>query len=152
MTIAPARPRSDRRFRPLFRSLAALTASLAVTLGLAGCAPKPLACTAARDVQADQLHGQWTVQLGDSRSDWALQLAPHPEHRGSLRGELAQGLLRYPVVADLANGEFTMEESHDGRRIAATWLGDVASGSCGRLVLGERLSPGQATQTFRLQR
>lgn len=156
MTIAPARPRSRLRVRPLFRGLAAHNAALALALALAlamaGCAPKPLACTAAQDVQADQLHGRWTAQLGDSRSDWALQLAPHPEHRGSLRGELSQGLLRYPVVADLANGEFTMEESHDGQRIAATWLGDVATGSCGRLVLGERLSPGQATQTFRLQR
>ena len=149
MTITPAHTRSGLGVQSLFRGLATLT--VALTLASAGCAPLPLVCTAAQDVQPEQLHGRWTVQLADSPLAWALQLGPHPEHRGSLRGELTQGLLRYSVVADLANGEFTMEESRDGQRIAATWLGDVATGSCGRLVLGERLSPGQAPQTFRMQ-
>ena len=147
MTIASPHPCSGLSVRPLFRGLAALTAVLA----LAGCAPLPLACTAAQDVKPEQLHGIWTVQLGDNTPTWRLQLGPHPEHRGSLRGELTQGLLRYPVVADLAQGELTMEESHDGQRIAATWLGDVAQGSCGRLLVGERLSPSQPTQAFRMQ-
>lgn len=168
MTIAQAHPRAGHRpaahpagqaaghpakrcahlaAPPFFRGLVALS----VALALAGCAPWPLACTAAQDVKAEQLHGRWTVQLGDSSLGWTLQLGPHPEHRGSLRGELRQGSLRYPVVADLIDGEFTMEESHDGQRIAATWLGDVAAGSCGRLLTGERLIAGQAPQAFRMR-
>jgi hypothetical protein len=69
-----------------------------------------------------------------------------------LRGELTQGALRYPVVADLDEGEFTLEESHDGQRIAATWLGEVIAGSCGRALQGERIAKNQSRQTFRMER
>jgi hypothetical protein len=88
------------------------------------------------------------VQLDGSGPTWTLQLGPHPEHQGSLRGELTQGTLRYPVVADLEGGEFTLEESHDGARIAATWLGTVVAGSCGRALQGQRIGPQERRQAF----
>jgi hypothetical protein len=88
------------------------------------------------------------VQLDGSGPPWTLQLGPHPEHQGSLRGELTQGTLRYPVVADLEGGEFTLEESHDGARIAATWLGTVVTGSCGRVLQGQRIGPQDHRQAF----
>jgi hypothetical protein len=91
------------------------------------------------------------VQLDGSGHQWTLQLGPHPEHKGSLRGELTQGTLRYPVVADLDNGEFTLEESHDGQRIAATWLGEVVAGSCGRVLQGQRIGPHERLQDFLIQ-
>ena len=86
---------------------------------------------------AESLNGVWTVQLAVNNI-WMLQLAPHPEHTGSWRGELTQGAQRFAVVADLDDGEFTMEESHDGQRIAATWLGKLETDSCELILSGER--------------
>jgi hypothetical protein len=57
------------------------------------------------------------------------------------------------VVADIEDGEFTMEESHDGQRIAATWLGQVQAGSCGQIITGNRQdgAVGQAPQRFEMR-
>ena len=128
------------------------TTSLAVLLALSGCTSLPPGCPAHKDVKPEQLHGAWTVQLEGTSPHWTLQLGPHPEHRDSLRGELTQGALRYPVVADLDAGELTLEESHDGQRIAATWLGDVVTGSCGQAVRGERIGPQEGRQAFDMRR
>jgi hypothetical protein len=62
------------------------------------------------------------------------------------------GQHRYAVVADFDDGEFTLEETHDGVRIAATWLGTPTPGHCGRLIQGQRLEKDQTGQSFRLQR
>ena len=126
--------------------------SLAALLAVSGCTSLPLSCPTPAKVQPEQLHGVWTVQLDGTGPNWSLQLGPHPEHLGSLRGELAQGALRYPVVADLDEGELTLEESHDGQRITATWLGKVVPGSCGRAVRGERIGPQERRQAFRMER
>ena len=122
--------------------------ALVVLLALSGCTSLPTACPAPAEVKPEQLHGIWTVQLDGTGTPWTLQLGPHPEHQGSLRGELTQGTLRYPVVADLEGGEFTLEESHDGQRIAATWLGTVLAGSCGRVLQGQRIGPQERRQAF----
>jgi hypothetical protein len=124
---------------------------LVVLLALSGCTSLPTACPAPAEVKPEQLHGIWTVQLDGTGTPWTLQLGPHPEHQGSLRGELTQGTLRYPVVADLEGGEFTLEESHDGQRIAATWLGTVVAGSCGRVLQGQRIGPQERRQAFLMQ-
>lgn len=126
--------------------------SLAALLAVSGCTSLPLSCPTPAEVQPEQLHGVWTVQLDGAGPNLALQLGPHPEHRGSLRGELTQGALRYPVVGDLDHGELTLEESHDGQRIAATWLGEVVAGSCGSAVRGERIGPQERRQAFRMER
>lgn len=128
------------------------TTHLVALAALSGCTSLPRNCPAPADVQPEQLHGIWTVQLDGAGPYWSLQLGPHPEHRGSLRGELIQGAQRYPVVADLDKGEFTLEESHDGQRIAATWLGDVVAGSCGQALRGERIGPLERRQAFEMKR
>ena len=125
--------------------------ALITVLALSGCTSLPTACPAPAEVKPEQLHGIWTVQLDGTGTPWTLQLGPHPEHQGSLRGELTQGTLRYPVVADLEGGEFTLEESHDGQRIAATWLGTVVAGSCGRVLQGQRIGPQERRQAFLMQ-
>ena len=125
--------------------------ALITVLALSGCTTLPPTCPAPADVQPKQLHGVWTVQLDGSGPPWTLQLGPHPEHQDSLCGELTQGPLRYPVVADLEGGEFTLEESHDGQRIATTWLGEVVAGSCGRALQGERSGPSQRPQPFQIR-
>ena len=128
------------------------TTSLAALVALSGCTGLPLSCPAPAEVQPKQLHGVWAVQMDGAGPNWTLQLGPHPEHQGSLRGELMQGALRYPVVADLDHGELTLEESHDGKRIAATWLGEVEAGSCGRALRGERIGPLERRQSFDMKR
>jgi hypothetical protein len=128
------------------------TTHLVALAALSGCTSLPRNCPAPADVQPEQLHGIWTVQLDGAGPYWSLQLGPHPEHRGSLRGELTQGAQRYPVVADLDKGEFTLEESHDGQRIAATWLGDVVAGSCAQALRGERIGPLERRQAFEMKR
>lgn len=120
--------------------------------------PAHAACPAAEDLNAGMLQGHWQAELAATATSpaevWQLELAPHPDYPGSLRGVLVQGPLRFPVAADLDDGEFTMEESHDGRRIAATWLGEVDAGSCAQLLRGVRQigSGGLAAQGFVLRR
>lgn len=125
-------------------------ATVLLTLSLPGChlAPTQPDCPPGQSLGADQLHGKWRLQMTETSPAWSLSLGPHPEHIGSLRGELSQGSKRHPVVADLDGREFTMEESHDGQRIAATWLGLAVPGHCGRLIEGERIDKDQARQGF----
>jgi len=139
--------------RPMATRLTAALSSLVVLLTLGACTglmPRN-DCPAAQDMTAEMLQGPWTVQVA-GEAPWALHLGPHPEHTGSLHGELTQGPLRRAVVADLDDGEFTLEETHDGQRIAATWLGSLPAAGCGRLIQGQRLGPNQVSQPFAITR
>lgn len=139
---------------PLINPFGRCAAVLFMSLALTGC-NLPLSapdCPPGQSLGADKLLGNWTVQMAGSANPWALSLSPHPEHLGSLRGELRQGDKRYQVVADLEGREFTMEESHDGQRIAATWLGTAVHGHCGRWVQGERMATDQAAEGFSMKR
>ena len=109
-------------------------------------------CPDAIDMNALQLQGQWMVQVTGQPRMWLLQLEPHPEHTGSLRGQLQTGSQRHAVVADLDDGEFTLEETHDGQHIAATWLGRVQAGSCGQTLRGERLADPASPAAFVMRR
>ena len=120
------------------RALAFWIAS-ACLAGLTACATAPsVPACANEDITAEQLVGSWRIELAGATAPWTLLLRPHPEHEGSLRGTLMQNPQHFAVVADIEEGEFTMEESHDGQRIAATWLGQVQAGSCGQIMTGER--------------
>lgn len=126
---------------------------LALSLGLSACQQLPTrnACPTGQDLTPEMLHGQWTAQIA-GEAPWTLTLGPHPEHAGSLRGEMTQGQQRHAVVADLDDGEFTLEETHDGQRIAATWLGSVTASSCGRQIQGQRAFMGQSSRDFLISR
>lgn len=126
---------------------------LLVLLTLSACTALPPRsdCPSAPDMRAEMLHGQWTAQVA-GEAPWALTLGPHPEHAGSLRGSLTQGARRHAVVADLDEGEFTLEESHDGQRIAATWLGSLPDAGCGRQIQGQRVLPDQSSRPFQITR
>jgi len=98
-------------------------------------------CPAASDIRAEQLIGRWDVELQTRPpTRWTLELQAHPEHEGSLRGTLTHATQQALVVADWDDGELTMEESHDGQRIAATWLGSASPGQCGQQIEGLRQS------------
>jgi hypothetical protein len=126
--------------------------------GLTACAtpgPQGLQAAAAgcadNEITAEQLVGTWRVSLSGQPGSWTLVLRPHPEHEGSLRGALMQNPQHYAVAADLEDGEFTMEESRDGQRIAATWLGKVQASSCGQRIAGERQDSTGAAERFEMR-
>ena len=131
------------------RWLGALIALLA--LSACNLLPTRSACPTAQDLTPEMLYGQWTVQIA-GEMPWALTLGPHPEHVGSLRGELTQGQQRHAVVADLDDGDFTLEETHDGQRIAATWQGSLPTAGCGRQIQGQRTLAGQNSRSFLITR
>ena len=138
---------------PGTRTQATALGGLLALLTLSACTalPPKSDCPSATDMRADLLHGQWTAQVA-GEAPWTLTLGPHPEHAGSLRGSLTQGAQRHAVVADLDDGEFTLEESHDGQRIAATWLGSLPTAGCGRQIQGQRVLPDHSSRPFQIIR
>ena len=95
----------------------------------------PQACPAAADVSQPHLIGTWHASI-EGLPTATLHLAKHPEYAATLRGHLERGGRRIEVAGDVGDGELTLEESDDGRRISAAWLGDVVDGSCGREIRG----------------
>jgi hypothetical protein len=92
-------------------------------------------CPDAASMGARELQGRWraTIQgLPESR----LQLGPHPEMSESVFGTVQRGSTTAQVAGDVDDGALTLEESEDGKRISATWLGDVVEGSCGAEIRG----------------
>ncbi len=112
-------------------------------------------CLNPQAMRSDMLYGTWSAQI-TGEPLWTLTLGPHLEHVGSLQGELVPTTGPNPkphaVVADLDDGEFTLEETHDGQRIAATWLGSLPKAACGRQIQGHRITAGQDSRPFVLTR
>jgi hypothetical protein len=131
------------------RPVLGLLCSLITLMTLSACQllPARSACPSGTDLSADMLHGEWIAQVADE-APWSLSLGPHPEHQGSLRGTLTLGNQQHAVVADLDDGEFTLEESQDGQRIAATWLGSLPAKACGRQIVGQRKQADQPHRPF----
>jgi hypothetical protein len=102
-------------------------------------------CPAAAEMTQQQLLGLWRAQFGESWSSATVLLEPHPEYAGSVRGEVNRNGERARVAGDVDEGELTLEESADGQRISATWLGDVVEGSCGREIRGSWQAEGAPT-------
>jgi len=119
--------------------------------GASAQAPDP--CPAARHVAPQALVGLWQAEFDGQGHAGTLLLAPHPRYAASLSGEINRNGERSRVVADLEDGELTLEESADGVRISATWLGDVVEGSCGREIRGSwEASGGKGARSFRLHK
>ena len=123
--------------------------SLIALLTLSACQVLPTRpiCPSGADLSAGMLQGEWIAQIANE-APWTLNLGPHPEHPGSLRGTLQRDHQAHAVVADLDDGEFTLEESHDGKRIAATWQGSLPAQGCGRQIEGQRSLAGQPSHHF----
>jgi hypothetical protein len=109
--------------------------ALALAL-LAGSALAQAPCPASADVAPHQLLGAWQADFQGSWDGATLRLERHPDYRESFRGTLERGERQAQVAGDLEDGDFTLEESNDGVRIAATWLGELVEGSCGREIRG----------------
>ncbi|TXI72276.1 MAG: hypothetical protein E6Q49_07320 [Limnohabitans sp.] len=130
-----------------------------VCLGGVAYAAAPV-CPSATEIGPDMLVGRWQLEWTDGarqrgEAPWLLELDPHPEYAGSLKGSLNRGEEHHLVVADWDDEALTMEESVDGQRIAATWQATATPGQCGRELRGLRLpdsAPDASARRFRMRR
>lgn len=123
---------------PLCRRIAliGLLALSAVQASAQG-ADAPPTCPAPHELSALHLYGSWTGEWTDATAPAAtLVLQRHPELADSVRGEVARDGITALLAGDVDNGDLTLEESRDGKRISATWIGRVAEGTCGREFRG----------------
>lgn len=116
--------------------------SLAV-IGLAGVVsvaaaqqPSSTSCPPPHEVTQAHMLGLWRAEFQGLWQGATLLLEKHPEYAGSLRGMANRNGERALLAGDVVEGEFTLEESRDGKRISAVWLGDVVEGSCGKEIRG----------------
>ena len=94
------------------------------------------ACRNASDVKAADMLGLWHAELEGAGRVGTLLLEKHPLYAESFRGAINRNGERRAVAGDVEDGDFTLEESADGVRIAAAWVGELVQGSCGREVRG----------------
>ena len=111
--------------------LATLLAPGLLALAATGAA----ACPGAADLTAADLYGLWRAEVS-GRHAGTLLLEPNPRWPGSLTGTINRDGVKSQVAGDLDDGELTLEESADGTRISATWIGEPVPGSCGREFRG----------------
>lgn len=106
-------------------------------------ASAPADCPAAQTVTHVQLFGLWRAEFEGLWQGATLLIEQHPRYAQSVAGAINRNGTRGQIVGDIENGELTLEESADGQRISATWLGDVVEGSCGREIRGTWKAEGE---------
>jgi hypothetical protein len=94
------------------------------------------ACPHASDVKAADMLGLWHAELQGAGHVGTLLLEKHPLYTENFSGAINRNGERRVVAGDVEDGDFTLEESADGVRIAAAWVGELVEGSCGREVRG----------------
>ena len=105
------------------------------------------ACNEAAPMPVEQLLGLWQLTLWPEAgsadqpvSQGAVLFEPHPEYPGSVRGRLKRSGpgndLQALLSGDVVNGEFNLDESDDGVRMTAVWVGTPQD--CGRRLQGVR--------------
>lgn len=119
-----------------FRCSLALCAAL-VAGSAAVAADAPPVCPAPYEMRALHLYGTWQAQWqGQDAPGATLQLERHPELGDSVRGRVERDGTTALLAGDVDDGDLTLEESRDGKRISATWIGRVDADSCGKLIRG----------------
>ncbi len=119
-------------------------------------------CPAARAIISTDLYGVWRVELGTA--DGAVPSSPssspprglvrfeqNPEYEDSIAGWLELGDAKVFVAGDIDEGQFSLEESDDGKRISAVWEGSITEGSCGKAITGTRRA-GEKVSSFVLRK
>jgi len=102
------------------------------------------ACPSNADLRARDLLGAWRAQIAGEDSPAALVLEPNPDWPDSLAGRISRNGRTARLAGDLEDGTFTLEESADGVRIDATWIGQPLVGSCGHEIRGSWQAGSQA--------
>ena len=88
------------------------------------------------------LYGLWKAELqaegtsGTPTQTATLLFEKHPELPGSVTGGINRGGQISQAAGDLDAGSFTLEESPDGKIIAAVWDGELEPSSCGKTIKG----------------
>lgn len=94
------------------------------------------ACPQPDEVRPIHLYGVWRADFEGGSPSATILFERHPELAGSVRGGVNRDGITAQIAGDVDNGEFTLEESHDGKRIDANWLGAVIVNSCGKEIRG----------------
>jgi hypothetical protein len=93
-------------------------------------------CVRGIDLLPVHLYGLWRAEFDAGLPPATLLFERHPELAGSVRGGINRGGAQAQVAGDVDDGQFTLEESEDGRHISATWVGQVVDTSCGKEIRG----------------
>lgn len=119
-------------------ALAIVWLALAPGAGAAQDGGAPAACPAPDELRAVHLYGGWLAHWADAAGHTAatVQLERHAELSDSVRGRVEREGVSALVAGDVDHGDFTLEESLDGRRISANWIGQVVPQSCGKEIRG----------------
>ncbi len=116
-----------------------------------------VACPKPQAIISTDLYGVWNVELGSangaapSRSPASPQhglvrFEQNPEFEDSIAGWFELGSATVFVAGDIDEGQFSLEESDDGKRISAVW-----EGSCGKAITGSR-RVGEQVSSFVLRK
>ncbi|ASI70029.1 hypothetical protein BA022_16675 [Diaphorobacter nitroreducens] len=129
----------------------------ASALLVSACAQKPSqpprpACPTAAQMEQPELVGRWQARLDGMAEAVLLELGPHPEWDGTVKGRIQWPGFTSVVVGDVHQGRLTMEESRDGTRVSGNWSGDVVEGSCAREIRGEWTDEADRPYTFTLRK
>jgi hypothetical protein len=121
-------------------------------LAATAAAAQPTCRHASETRQADLL-GLWRAEFEGQGHAGTLLLEKHAIYAESVSGSINRNGDRRLLAGDVEDGEFTLEESADGQRIAATWLGEVVEGSCGKEIRGTWTAEGdQKARAFVLRK
>lgn len=118
------------------RHLAAAARTGILTLAAVFAATPSLACPANAELTARDLHGTWRADIDGTWLSADLVLQSNPDWPASLAGRIRRDGRESLLAGDLEDGTFTLEESSDGVRIDATWVGKPVEGRCGREIRG----------------
>ena len=111
-----------------------------------------VACPANANLTAHDLLGRWRAEFTNGSSA-SLVLERNPEWPGSIAGRIRREGREARVAGDLEAGAFTLEESADGMRIDAVWVGQRVEGRCGQEIRGTwRVSGQEIGHEFILRR
>ena len=103
-------------------------------------------------MEQPELVGRWRADVQGQPGPIVLQLAPHPEWEGTVKGRIERPDGTSIVVGDVHRGAVTLEESRDGRRVSGHWDGQVQEGSCARILTGEWSGEDDQPHAFTLTR
>ena len=93
-------------------------------------------CPRPAEIAPLHLYGLWRAEFAGLPQGATLLFEKHLELAGSVSGAVNRDGVKALIAGDVDAGEFTLEESLDGLRIAATWLGTVVDKSCGKEIRG----------------
>jgi hypothetical protein len=113
-----------------------LAGALLCTLAACAAAAQAPDCPKPLEVVPAQLFGLWHAEVEGLAQGATLLFEKHPEYADSVSGGINRNGERGVVSGEIQDGEFSLEESADGVHIAATWIGEIVEGSCGREIRG----------------